>query len=80
MSIRNYLALGGFSANAEILRLESKVARSKLKGIGGNLNKWWNMLFNASILAKPYPLLLFRYSRLKNLRYEFIRKIKRKIK
>lgn len=45
-------------ANAKTLRLESNAARSKLKGIGGNLNKWWNMWFNAKILAKPHPFLI----------------------
>jgi len=36
----------------------SMVARLKLKGIGGDVYKLWNMLFNAIIRAKSYQVLL----------------------
>lgn len=66
--------------NAQALRLESNAARSKLKGIGGNLNKWWNMWFNASILAKPYLLLIFGESNPKGFVLQVYKIIKQKLK
>jgi len=40
----------------QTFRLESKIARFKLKGIGGGLNKRWSMWFNATTHAKPYQI------------------------
>ena len=46
-----------YVANALVCRLRSTIARLKLKGIDGDLHKWWSMWFNSMIRAKPYQYL-----------------------
>jgi len=43
----------------EAFHLRSIVARLELKGIDGELYKWWSMWFNAIISAKSYQFLFF---------------------
>ena len=47
----------GFQDNSKIPRLNTTVARLKLKGFGGSSRYWWSMWFNAMIRAEPYPVL-----------------------
>lgn len=52
----------GRQLTREALCLGSTVARLELKGIDGDLHKWWNMLFNAIIRAKSYQFLNIKYT------------------
>ncbi|KAL0863742.1 hypothetical protein Bca101_042860 [Brassica carinata] len=45
--------------NALTLRLESTVARPKLKGIDGGLHKRWSMWFNSIQCTEPYQPLTY---------------------
>eukprot|EP01026_Neomeris_dumetosa_P035530 TRINITY_DN284_c1_g3_i1.p10 TRINITY_DN284_c1_g3~~TRINITY_DN284_c1_g3_i1.p10 ORF type:complete len:138 (-),score=1.24 TRINITY_DN284_c1_g3_i1:387-800(-) len=49
--LKNYFMI---QANAQILRLGTKAARLKLKGIDGDQTKQWSMWFNPIIRVKPY--------------------------
>ena len=46
----------------EVDRLGSTVARLKLKGIGGDPHKRWNMWFNSTVSEEPYQGLTSRES------------------
>lgn len=49
--------LGGLKLTRETLRLGNVAARSKLKGIDGDLYKGWSMAFNSIYRAEPYQAL-----------------------
>jgi hypothetical protein len=50
-------AIGGLKLTRETLRLGNVAARSKLKGIDGDLYKGWSMWFNSTYREKPYQFL-----------------------